>query len=179
VEPFRRLPNVTSPYVLSGLAAGAAIDVEIQGANAAGVGLWSAASTLTTASGPFAPSAPSVTTVAPPPDGTVTKLTVTWVAPATDGAHSAATGYNLRYSPSGAGTWTTVSGFASPYAITGLTGGAAIDIEVQATNAAASPGPWSAIATGKTWGATVALGTWVTAASQVHGTSLAPNGART
>jgi hypothetical protein len=84
--------NVTSPYDLSGLAAGAAIDVQIQSANSAGTSAWSATSTLTTASASSALNTPSITSVAPPPDGTNTKLTVTWTAPATDSTHGAATG---------------------------------------------------------------------------------------
>ena len=166
----------TSPYDLSGLAAGTAIDVQVQAANAAGTSAWSATSTLTTSSGPFAPNAPSINSVVPPPDGTNTRLTVAWTAPATDSNHSAATGYNLRYSPSGAGTWTSVPDVTSPYTITGLSGAAPIDVEVQAINAAASPGAWSAVATGTTWGATVAPATWTPAATQVHNTSVAPNG---
>jgi hypothetical protein len=114
--------------------------------------------------------------VVPPPNGTAGELTVTWTSPATDGTHGTATGYNLRTSPSGAGTWTTVTGVASPYVFIGLAGGAAIDVEVQGTNAAASPGAWSAITTGTTWGATVVPGGWTAAASQVHGTNVAPNG---
>ncbi len=150
--------DVTSPYDLSGLAAGAAIDVRIQSANSAGTSAWSATSTLTTASGSSAPNTPSITSVAPPPDGTNTKLTVSWTAPATDSTHGAATGYNLRYGPSGAGIWTTVSGVTSPYAITALTGASTIDVEVQATGAAATASAWSTVATGTTWGATVV--TW-------------------
>jgi hypothetical protein len=169
--------GVTSPYTLSGLAAGAAIDVQIQGTNAAGTSAWSATNTLTTAAGgPYAPNAPVIASVAPPPDGTTSKLTITWTAPVVDGTHDAATGYNLRSSPSGAGTWTTVTGVTSPYTLTGLMGATAIDVEVQATNAAASPGAWSAITTGTSWGSTVAPGNWTAAASQVHGTSVAPNG---
>jgi hypothetical protein len=168
--------GVTSPYDLSGLAAGAAIDVQIQGSNAAGTGAWSTTSTLTTAAaGTFAPNAPSITSVAPPPDGTTSKLTVTWTAPAVDGTHGAATAYNLRSSPTGAGTWTTVSGVTSPYTLTGLAGATAIDVEIQATNAAVSQGAWSAATTGKTWGATVTPGGWTAAAAQVHNTSVAPN----
>ena len=141
--------NVTSPYTLTGLAAGAAIDVQVQAGNAGGTGAWSSTSTLTTASaGPYAPNAPVISGVSAPPDGTTSKLAVTWGAPAVDGTHGAATGYNLRYSPSGAGTWTVVSGVTSPYTLTGLTGATAIDIEVQGTNAAASPGSWSAMMTG-------------------------------
>jgi hypothetical protein len=166
--------GVTSPYSLSGLAAGAAIDVQIQSTNAAGVSAWSATSTLTTATA--APNAPAIAGVGPQPDGTNTKLTVTWTAPTVDSTHNAATGYNVRSSPHGAGTWTTVSGLASPYTLTNLSGAIAIDFEVQGTNAAASPGAWSTITTGTTWGTTVAPGGWIAAASQVHNTNVAPNG---
>jgi hypothetical protein len=171
--------GVASPYALTGLAAGAATDVQIQSSNATGTSAWSTTSTLTTASaGTFAPNAPAIAGVAPQPDGTNTKLTATWTAPAVDGTHGAATGYNVRSSPTGAGTWTTVSGVTSPYTITGLAGAAAIDVEVQATNAAASPGAWSAITTGTTWGSTVTVpaGNWVAAASQVHNASVTPSG---
>jgi hypothetical protein len=169
--------NVSSPYALTGLPAASAIDVAVQGSNAAGLGAWSAVATMTTAAaGAYAPNAPQVAGVAPPADGTVTKLAVTWTAPATDGTHGAATGYTLRYGPAGAGTWTTVANVTSPYVITGLSGATAIDVQVQGTNAAASPSAWSAIATGTTWGATIAQGPWTAAASQVHGTGVAPNG---
>ena len=76
-----------------------------------------------------APGAPSLA------QGTGSNLTVTWIAPATDGTHGAATSYNLQYSPSGAGTWTNVAGVISPYVMTGLTAGASYDVEVQSVNA--------------------------------------------
>jgi hypothetical protein len=168
--------GVTSPSTLTGLAAGTAYDVEVQGGNLGGTGAWSAISTLTTAAaGPFVPNAPSVTSVAPPPDGTVTKLTVTWTVPATDGSHGAATGYNVRTSPTGAGTWTTVTNATNPCTVAGLTGATAIDVAVQATNAAGS-GAWSVITTATTRGATVAPGNWVAASTQTHGASVSPNG---
>jgi hypothetical protein len=168
--------GVTSPFDLPGLLAGAAIDVQLQSTNAAGTSEWSSTSTLTTAAtGPYAPNAPAITSVAPPADGTNSKLTVTWTAPAVDGTHGAATGYNLRSSASGAGTWTNVSGVTSPYTLTGLAGATAIDVEVQATNAAASPGAWSAVTTGTTWGCTIAWGSWQVGASQVHNSPVAPN----
>jgi hypothetical protein len=171
------VPGVTSPYTLTGLASGVAIDVQLESSNATGTSAWSPTSTLTTATvGPFIPNAPAITSVAAVPDGTNTKLAVTWTAPVIDSTHGAATGYNLRSSPSGAGTWTTVSGVASPYTLTGLTGATAIDFEVQGTSAAAGPGAWSAITTGTSWGATVVPGSWTAAASQVHGTNVAPNG---
>lgn len=169
--------GVTSPCELTGLAAGAAIDVQLQGSNVTGTSGWSATTTLTTATaGSYAPNAPAIASVAAPPDGTATKLAITWAASVVDNTHNAATGYNLRSSPTGAGTWTIVSGVTSPYTLTGLAGATAIDIEVQATNAAVSPGAWSGITTGTTWGATVAPATWVAAAAQVHNTSVAPNG---
>jgi hypothetical protein len=169
--------GIASPYELLGLASAAAYDVQVQAFNAAGVSGWSTISTLTTAStGPYAPAAPAISSLAPPPDGTASKLVAAWSAPAVDGTHGAATGYNLRYSPTGAGTWTTVSSVTSPCTITGLSGGTAYDVEVQGSNAAASPGPWSSVTTATSWGATVAPGNWQAAASQVHGTGVAPNG---
>jgi len=169
--------NVTSPYDLSGLSAGAATDVQIQSSNLTGSSAWSATSTLTTASmGPYAPNAPAITSVAPPTDGTAGHLAVSWSAPAADSTHGAATGYNLRSSPTGAGTWTVLTGVTSPYTLTGLSGGTAIDIEVQGTNAAANPGVWSAAMTGTSWGVTVVPGNWVCGTSQVHNTSVAPSG---
>lgn len=169
--------SVSSPYDLSGLASSTAFDVQVQGTNAGGTGAWSATSTLTTGvAGPFAPNAPTITSVTPPPDGTASKLVVSWTAPAVDSTHGAATGYNLRFGPSGAGSWTIVTGVTSPYTIASLSGATAIDVEVQGTNAAASPGSWSGIVTGTTWGATIAPGSWTAATTQVHNTSVAPNG---
>lgn len=177
VGTWTTVSSVVSPYDLSGLTAGAAFDVQVQAANVAGASAWSATSTLTTATaGPYPPNAPAIVGVAPPSDGSTSKLTITWTAPAVDGTHGAATGYNVRTSPTGAGTWTTVSRVSSPYTVTGLTGASAIDVQVQATNAAASPSPWSATSTATTWGATVAPGGWQPAASQVHNASVAPNG---
>jgi hypothetical protein len=176
-KTWTMVSGVTSPYILSGLSAGAAIDVQVESTNAAGVSGWSAISTLTTAStGPYAPNAPIVARVVAPPDGTTSNLAVTWTAPAIDSTHAAATGYNLRSSPAGAAIWTTVTGVTSPYMLAGLAGATAIDVEVQATGAVANPGAWSAIATGQTWGTTVAPGAWTAATSQVQGTSVAPNG---
>jgi hypothetical protein len=171
------VPNVVSPYDLTGLPAGAAIDVQLQSVNAAGVSDWSPISTLATASaGQSAPNAPSILAVAPRPDGTNTTLTVTWPPPVADGIHGAATGYNLRSSPHGAGTWTTVSNVTSPYSLTGLVGATALDVQVQATNAAPSPGAWSPTTTGTTWGVTIVPGNWVAAPSQIRDTPVGPNG---
>ncbi|HUB15582.1 MAG TPA: fibronectin type III domain-containing protein [Acetobacteraceae bacterium] len=169
--------GVSSPYDLAGLGSDAGIDVEVQASNAGGASGWSATSTLTTAStGPFAPNAPAIASAAPVPDGTASKLAIVWTAPLVDSTHGAATGYNLRYGPSGAGTWTIVSGVSSPYLLAGLPGATAIDVAVQGTGAAPAPGAWSATVTATTWGATIAQGNWTPAASQVHNTSVVPNG---
>jgi Fibronectin type III domain len=175
-DSWTAVSNVTSPYVLSGLQAGTAIDVQIQSANGAGTSAWSATRALTTAAGLAAPNAPSIATVAPPPDGTNSNLTVTWTAPATDSSHGAAATYNLRYRNSGAGSWTTLSGVTSPYTVTGLTGATPMDVAVQAISAEGDQSTWSAIASSPTWGATIAPGSWVAAANQVHGANVAPNG---
>ncbi|HYZ24137.1 MAG TPA: fibronectin type III domain-containing protein, partial [Rhodopila sp.] len=84
--------GVTSPYALTGLASGTSYDVRVQAVNAAGTGAWSAAATLATASGPNAPNAPAVTSVTPVPDGTTSKLVVSWTSPAADSTHDAAAG---------------------------------------------------------------------------------------
>lgn len=170
------LSNVASPHVLVGLTAGTAYDVQVRSLNAAGASAWSATSTLSTASGASVPNAPSISFVAPPPDGTNSVLTVAWTPPTADGSHPAAAGYNLRYSPSGAGTWTTISGVTSPHSIGGLSGAAAIDVEVQATNASGNAGAWSAATTASTWGATVVVGNLAIATTQVHNTGVAPAG---
>lgn len=117
--------GVNSPYLLSGLMAGEAVDVQLQSSNAAGTGGWSGVSTLATATATAGPNAPSAVSLA---QGAGSDLTVTWSAPAIDSTHSAATGYNLQSSPSGAGTWTIVSGVVSPCDLSGFAGGTAIDV---------------------------------------------------
>lgn len=169
--------GVTSPYTLAGLAGTTAYSVEVQATNSGGEGAWSPATTLTTGAAlPNPPNAPALSSVRPPADGTASNLVATWAAPAVDANHSAATGYNLRYGPSGSASWTVVTGVTSPYTINNLAGATAIDVQVQATNGAPSPGAWSATVTGTTWGATVATATWVAATTQTHNTSVAPNG---
>src|SRR5580692_11728367 len=70
------------------------------------------------------PNAPSAVSLA---QGTGSNLTVTWTGPAIDGTHGAASGFNLQSSPSGAATWTPLSGVTSPYNLSGLAANAAID----------------------------------------------------
>jgi fibronectin type III domain protein len=176
VGNWTTVSNVTSPYDLQGLSAGTAMDVRIQSTNAAGASAWSAASTLTTAAGQFAPNAPAISQVGPPLDGTNTSLLVAWTAPTADGTHGAAASYNLRYRTSPSSSWTTVSGVTSPYTIVGLGGAMSVDIAVQAVGSSGTPSIWSDVSTASTWGATVAPGDWTAATTQAHGANVAPNG---
>ena len=99
-----------------------------------------------------APNVPTGLVAAPVDDGTVSKLAVTWTASATDGTHDAATGYDVRHSPAGAGTWTTLVGVGSGAVITGLSAGTSYDVQVRATNGSTtSPSAWSSSATVSTW----------------------------
>ena len=87
------------------------------------------------------------------------QLTVTWAAPADDGAPAGATGvaitaYNLSYRATGttdwtdeANVWTATDGGSLAYTITGLTNGTEYDVGVQAVNDAGG-GAWSATETG-------------------------------
>src|SRR5271168_4315424 len=91
----------------------------------------------------YLPNTPSAASLA---QGTGTTLTVTWATPAIDGTHGAAAGYNLRSSPSGAGAWTNVTAVTSPYNLSGLAAGAAIDVQIQSLNATGTSA-WSATST--------------------------------
>src|SRR4051794_30702354 len=73
----------------------------------------------------YPPSAPSLA------QGGGGNLTVTWTAPSSDSTHDPAIGFNLRSRPSGTTTWTTVSGVTSPYTLSGLAAGVAIDVQLQ------------------------------------------------
>lgn len=171
------MAGANSPFIVTGLVAATAYDVQVQSVNAAGQSPWSPTTTQSTAvAGPFAPNAPAIASVVPPADGTTGKLTVIWATPTTDATHGAASSYNLRYAPTGTGSWTTVSAVTSPFTITGLSGAAGIDVQVQAANAAASPSAWSATTTGMTWGATVVPGLWLPSTTQTHNAAVAPNG---
>jgi hypothetical protein len=167
------VPGVVSPHILTGLGADLAYDVAIQAADIAGTSAWSEFSTATTATA--APNAPAMVSAAPPPDGTADKLTVTWSPASVDSNHGAAISYNIRNSPTGAGSWSTATGVTSPHVITGLLGATEIDVEVQAVNSGGASA-WSAVTTGTTWGATVAPSNWGVAPTQTHSAIVMPNG---
>lgn len=91
----------------------------------------------------FSPNTPGAASLA---QGSGSDLMVSWTAPPVDGTHNAATAIALRSSPSGAGTWTVVANVTSPYDLSGLTPGAAFDVQLQASNAA-GPSAWSVTST--------------------------------
>ena len=95
---------------------------------------------------PQTPRIPNTPNAATLTQGAGSALTVTWQVPAVDGTHSAASAFNLQSSPSGAATWTMVSGVASPYNLSGLAFGAAIDVQLQSVNVAGASA-WSATST--------------------------------
>src|SRR3954451_23263311 len=63
---------------------------------------------------PHVPTTPNVPNAASLAQGSGSDLTVTWGVPAADGSHDSASGYALRWSPAGVGTWTSVAGVTSP-----------------------------------------------------------------
>ena len=87
------------------------------------------------------------------------QLTVTWAAPADDGAPAGATGvaitaYNLSYRETGVtdwtnedNVWTMTGGGSLAYRITGLTNGREYEVQVQTVNEAGN-GAWSATKSG-------------------------------
>ncbi len=160
---------VGTSTTVSGLAHDTLYGFKVDAINSAGVNVSGATTTLTTDyAPPNAPAPPAVTAV---PDGTTSKLTVIWSAPATDGTHDAATGYNLRYSVHAADTWTTLTAVSSGAVITGLASGTSYDVQVQGTNGSTtSPGAWSSSGTASTYSSTVAWGiSGAPQSSFVHG----------
>jgi hypothetical protein len=91
----------------------------------------------------YAPHSPGAASLV---QGTGSNLTATWTAPAIDGTDGAAAGFNLRSNLSGAGTWIAVMSGSSPYTLSGLAADAAIDVQLQSSNAGGLS-TWSATST--------------------------------
>jgi hypothetical protein len=89
------------------------------------------------------PNAPGAPVLA---QGIGSDLIVTWTAPAVDPAHGAATGFALRHGRSGGETWTVVQRVSDPHQLSDLPSAAAVDVQLQATNAAGLS-RWSDVAT--------------------------------
>ena len=150
--------GITGLFVtVTGLAHDTLYGFKVDAVNSDGTNVTGATTTLTTDYAP--PNVPTALSVAPVPDGTTSELSVAWTASATDGAHDAATGYDVRYSLSGAGSWTTQTGVTSGVVLTGLTAGTAYDVQARATNASTtSPSAWSATVTATTWATALVWG---------------------
>jgi hypothetical protein len=101
---------------------------------------------------------PNVPTVPVLVQGDSSDLIVTWTAPAVDPAHGAATGFALRHGLAGAELWTVVQSVSNPHRLSELPFAAAVDVQLQATNAA-GPSAWSATAVLTTMPAATVLST--------------------
>ena len=155
---------------VTGLGQSTGYDFQVVATNAGGS---TAAAYVSRTTDVAAPNVPTSVAVAPVNDGTTSKLTVSWAAPAPDSAHGAATGYSVQYKVTGAGSWTAgPSGSGMSANLTGLTAGASYDVQVQATNASAgSPGAWSGSVTKSTYSATFAWGVNVPPSTAAHSSS--------
>jgi prophage DNA circulation protein len=143
---------------VTGLAHATSYYFQVVASNAAGSG-GSVATGLAITTGSAPPNVPLIGSVAPTLDGTTSKLAVTWAAPAPDGTHDAATGYDLQWSMHAAGAWTLVSNVSSGTVIAGLTAGTSYDVQVRAKNGSTnSPSAWSSTMTASTNSLTVVWG---------------------
>ena len=136
------LRGTATRTTITGLTNGVTYQLQVRAENAAGESPFSATATGTPTAGrvPDAPARPTVTAG----NGS---LTVSWVAPASNG--SAITDYDMHYRVSGGTVWHNhvLRGTATRTTITGLTNGATYQLQVRAENAAGES-PFSATATG-------------------------------
>ena len=135
-------------YTKTSLAQGTTYQIQVRAVSSGGgntyIGTWSASVSATTDSAIGAPSTPAAPTVSVSDND----LTITWTAPANNGA--AITSYDIRYAPSGSG-WTVLadiwSSGALSYTILNLTRGVEYSVQVRAENSVGTSG-WSASGTG-------------------------------
>ncbi len=171
---------------LTGLSTGSSYTIRVRAGNVVGDGAWSVRTSATTPGLPEKPTNLSISS------WSAGQMTVGWTASTSSGL-SAATGYNLQRCAARTntdGTWSCSSSWSSAgsasgttHVITGLSGGTAYNVRVQAVNAAGSSG-WSNIATATTDAASAPddpSGLTATAANRqitVRWTAPADNGAR-
>ncbi len=131
--------STTRSATITGLINDTGYQVRVRATSSAGSSLWSDTADATPeAQIPAAPAAPTLT------PGNM-QLTVTWVAPADNGA--AISDYDVQYrltsaSPSDPWTDANHTGTGTSTTITGLTNGTSYDVQVLAFNSAGF-GPWS------------------------------------
>ena len=123
----------TTSTSIGSLTNGTAYDVQVRATNEHGDGPWSPTTSATPAQAPAAPAKPSIVST-----------TMTWTAPADNGA--AITDYDVRYSLDSGSTWTewdpTSTSTALFLVLTPLPGGQAMVLQVRAENSAGA-GAWS------------------------------------
>ncbi len=114
---------------VTGLTPGVAYVFRVLATNAAGAGAWSdSSSPATPAAAPTAPAIPNLA----PGDG---QLTVSWSAPAANGADIS--DYDVQYRAGNSGPWTNAhyDGTGTSTTLDGLTNGQRYDVQVRAKNA--------------------------------------------
>jgi len=116
-----------SPATITGLTNGMAYDVQLKATNTVGDSAYSSSASATPATVPSTPAAPTLTV------GNA-QITVTWSAPNDGGA--AISGYTVRYKLTENEEFIEQAASASPITLSGLTNGAAYEVQVRATNAA-------------------------------------------
>ena len=133
------LTGTSTSTTLSSLTNGTAYQVRIAAVNRSGDSAWSTTATATPAKAPDTPAAPTLT------EGPQ-QLSVSWTAPAANGA--AISDYDVRYRVKDTdgdtvgdqpGSWSSLTGSDDPgtatsATITGLTNGTAYQVQVRATN---------------------------------------------
>ena len=133
--------RTTTSVTITGLTNGTTYEVQVRARNSVGRGPWSASgrgTPMSSATAPSRPATPSLT----PGDG---RLTVSWSAPANNGAPII--DYDVRHRPSGGG-WTEIAGrTTTSVTIAGLTNGTVYEVQVRARNSVGH-GPWSPTARG-------------------------------
>ncbi len=133
--------STTRSATITGLDNGQSYEVQVRATNSVGDSDWSDATSATPLGVPSKPGAPTLV-------AGNTQISVTWTAPAANGA--LITDYDVRYKLSTAGSNAFVEWNASDDSttrsatITGLVNGQSYDVQVRATNSAsAGDGPWS------------------------------------
>ncbi len=131
----RTLSNSLAIFGTDGLSAGDCYEFRVRAGNGEGESDWSPLTEFCTTGGqpPDAPDPPSST----PRDG---QLSVSWSAPAGNGA--AVTGYQVRWRQGGSGSWDSTTVRGRSYTIPRLSNGVTYTVQVRARNSEGW-GDWS------------------------------------
>lgn len=128
-----RAQSIDAAATLTGLPAGATVQVRVKAVNEQGTSAASSVGSLTLLRAPNTPTGLTAGTA------TSTGQPLSWTAPATDGTHGAAAAYLVEYRLSPSGSWNTFGTVnATSATVVGLTSQTAYDYRVSATNAGGS-----------------------------------------